>query len=346
MKSSLLKTSLILRSIVFIIGFALTGCKKESPSAQEQAFLSDPNVTTCTLEKTTISKANLPENNMAQFIPRMERDKRKDIKQGKITLAGRPFLVFLADKPEQEFLLYDLEKDFDPYWWGSWSLYSYHKINEDYYEFILTDDGNKLAARKYKGDIGIIKAGKGGRELEKVEFSGSLHQEGYVAVPIGNIEKHRVDPVTECMIPTGDYTAYIMNITYDNLNITISNNYHTNAKGQSSNKEIVYGIQVRKDKPYVLDFSNEPMVVFDQPPMSKTTFSRGDEIEFAAVLIDPELDIMIRGLDDTSVKVDREYKDSDGKVIDTLKVSKSLDPNIVIIWADGEIVAEGVMPFG
>jgi hypothetical protein len=88
------------------------------------------------------------------------------------------------------------------------------------------------------------------------------------------------------------------------------------------------------------------MVVFDQPPMSKTTFSRGDEINFAAVLIDPKLDIMIRGLDDTSVKVDREYKNSDGKVIQTLKVNKSLDPNVVITRADGEIVAEGVMPFG
>lgn len=88
------------------------------------------------------------------------------------------------------------------------------------------------------------------------------------------------------------------------------------------------------------------MVVFDQPPMSKTTFSRGDEIEFAAVLVDPNLDIMIRGLDDTSVKVDREYKDSDGKVTRTVKVNKSLDPNVVIARADGEIVAEGVMPFG
>jgi len=212
---------------------------------------------------------------------------------------------------------------------------------------MLTEDGNKLAARKYEGDIGIIKLGKGGRELEKIEFNGSVHQPKNVAAPIGRIvERHRIDSVTECEIPAGDYTAYIMHITYDNLNITISNNYHTNAKGQSSDKEIVYGMKVRKDKPYVLDFSNEPMVVFDQPPMSKTTFSRGDEIQFAAVLIDPELDIMIRGLDDTSVKVDREYKDPDGKVIDTVKVSKSLDPNIVIARADGEIVAEGVMPFG
>jgi hypothetical protein len=121
-----------------------------------------------------------------------------------------------------------------------------------------------------------------------------------------------------------------MDVTYDNLSIEISNNYHTNAQGLRSGTDVVYGMKVRKDKPYVLDFSNEPMVVFDQPPTSQTTFSRGDEIAFAAVLVDPKLDIMIRGLDDTSVKVDKEYKDRDGKVIHTAKVNKPLDPNVVV----------------
>jgi hypothetical protein len=137
-----------------------------------------------------------------------------------------------------------------------------------------------------------------------------------------------------------------MKITYDNLAIDISNNYHTNAQGQPGPGNIVYGMQVRENKPYVLDFSNEPMVIFDQPSKSQNTFYGSQEIKFAAVLIDPKLDIMIRGLDDTSVKVDKEYKDANGKVIHTAKVSKSLDPNVVIARADGEVVAEGVMPFG
>jgi hypothetical protein len=277
----------------------------------------------------------------------MERENRKDLKQGRLNLANRPFMVLLADRPEQEFFLYDIEKKIAPYWWGSWSLRSYHIIDGKFYEFILTNDDKKIAARPYKGQMGTIKVGKGGREMEKVEFNGSVHQKGNVAAPIGTIKERWPEAVTECMIPVGDYTSYIMHITYDNLDICISNNYHTNAQGQSrSEKEIVYGMQVRKDKPYVLDFSNKPMVVFDEPSKDKTTFSRGDEIKFAAVLVDPELDIMIRGLDDKSVKVDRELKNSDGKVIQTIKVDKSLDPNVVITRADGEIVAEGVMPFG
>ncbi|MHC4509610.1 MAG: hypothetical protein ACYTAO_11720 [Planctomycetota bacterium] len=110
-------------------------------------------------------------------------------------------------------------------------------------------------------------------------------------MPIGTIEQYWTGAAPECEIPVGDYTSHIMDVTYDNLSIEISNNYHTNAQGLRSGTDVVYGMKVRKDKPYVLDFSNEPMVVFDQPPTSQTTFSRGDEIAFAAVLVDPKLDI-------------------------------------------------------
>jgi len=82
---------------------------------------------------------------------------------------------------------------------------------------------------------------KGGRELEKVEFNGSVHQKDSVSAPIGIIKEHWPDPVIECRIPVGDYTPYYMKVTYDNLAITISNNYHTNARGRSAGKEIIYG---------------------------------------------------------------------------------------------------------
>ena len=147
--------------------------------------------------------------------------------------------------------------------------------------------------------------------------------------------------MVECKIPVGDYTPYIMTVRYDDLAICISNNYHTNAQGQPPGRETVYGMQVREDKPYVLDFSNDPVVVFDEPPKSNAVFSRGVKIMFAAVLVDPKLDIMIRGLDDTSEQV--EHETSSGH---KYKRSKSLDPKVVITRTDGAIVAEGVMPFG
>jgi hypothetical protein len=95
----------------------------------------------------------------------------------------------------------------------------------------------------------------------------------------------------------------------------------------------------------VLDFSNEPNVTFNQYPMNQTVFSRGNQIKFTTVLIDPKLNIKIWGLEDTSVKVNKQYKDRDGTV-HTITVNKSLAPKIVITRAEGEVLAEGVTPFG
>jgi hypothetical protein len=349
MKPPALKTSFFHVSIILVLGIVLhiSPTLAYDQPVKEKEFLSSSDVVICELEDTTISKLDLEKNKLPSFVSRMERENRKELKQSRLTLANRPFMVLLGDRPEREFFLYDIENKYAPYWWGSWSLYSYHKIDDKFYEFILIEDGEKIAVRQYKGEMGTIKVGKGSRELEKVEFNGSVHQAGNVSAPIGTIKEHWPESVGEYQVPVGDYTANIMHVTFDNLDICISNNYHTNAQGQSGgDKKIVYGMMVRENKPYVFDFSNKPMVVFDQPPTSKTTFSRGEEIKFAAVLIDPKLDIMIRGLDDTSVKVDRELKDPNGKVIQTIKVSKSLDPNVVITRDDGEIIAEGVMPFG
>ena len=359
MKGVCAKASWIVSCAVLGLGIIAAGCKKEAPppqtppqastaeqAAKEKEFLADPGVVTCSLESTTISAMDIPKERKPSFVRRMEQQSKEALKQGTITLAGRPFRILLGEKPDREFYLYDVEKRFGPYWWGSWSLNSYHKIDDGFYEFMAVDGGAKIAARPYKGELGVIQMGKGGRELEKVEFNGSVHKAGYASAPIGKVEEYWTGPVTECRIPVGDYTAYLMTVTYDNLKIEISNNYHTNAQGVRDQKDIVYGMTVCADTPYVLDFSNDPMVVFDQPTADQTFFRRGAEIKFAAGLIDPKPDIMIRGLNDTSVKVDREFKDSNGKVIHTAKMDKSLDPKVVITRADGEIVAEGVMPFG
>jgi hypothetical protein len=58
--------------------------------------------------------------------------------------------------------------------------------------------------------------------------------------------------------------------------------------------------------------------------------------------VDPKLDIMIRNLDDTSHKV---TQDAAGKALGYER-NLSLDPQVIITRANGEKVAEGVMPFG
>ncbi len=337
------ETHRILWSLLLTAGWVLPHPTASAASGQERAkeFLSDPNVATCTLATTAISALDLPPNRVPSFVRRLQQQKKENVKQGQITLAQRPFRVLLGERPEREFSLYDVEKKFGPDWWGSWSLSSYHKIDDKFYEFALLEDGAKLAVRPYRGPLGTIKVGKGKRELNKVEFNGSVCQKGYVGAPIGTITGAWPGAVGECQIPVGDYTAYIMRVTYDNLAITISNNYHTNAQGRPSSENPVYGMAVRADQPYVLDFSNDPVVVFDQPPKDKAVFSRGAEIQFAAVLVDPKLDIMIRGLDDIGTQADQATPTGQ-----KYRRPKSLDPKVVIVRADGEVVAQGVMPFG
>lgn len=342
------KSRFILLFVILVLGLILAGCKKETPppqelTAKEKEFLSGPDTTTCRLEKVKISKLDLPKGPVASNLFRdMKSQNRHYVKQGQITLANRPFKIILGFHPEQEFYIYDIKKGFSPFWLGSRSLYSYHKIDDKLYEFMLMGNGTKIAARPYMGPLGTIKIGKGGRELDKFEFSGSLNKEDYIAVPVGVIIKENwPDAVTECAIPVGDYTISQMSVSYDNLLIRISNNPYPEAKDQFDPKDIVYNVHVRQDMPYVLDFSNEPTIMFNQPSMSQTTFFRGQEIKFAAVLIDPKLDLLIRGLFDTAILVEKEtssgYK---------YKSYKSFDPNVVVARADGKAIAGGVMPFG
>ena len=350
MKASFLKASFILLCLILAPNFVLTGCKKETPlpqelTAKEKEFLSAQDATTCKLEKIKISKLDIPKGPVASnFFRYMEAQNRHYIKQGQITLANRPFRIILGFHPEREFYIYDIDKGFGPSWSGSNNLHSYHKFDDKFFEFMLIENGTKIAARPYTGPLGIIKFSKGSREQEKVKFWGTLKKEDGLAVLLGKVKEIQPDMVTECAIPIGDYRLSQMYITYDNLLIRTTDN-STNIPDRFNRQDIVYSIHVCQDKPYVLDFSNEPKVIFNQQPMNQTAFSRGNQITFTTILVDPKLDIKIWGLEDTSLKVDKELK-LPGGMVHTITVNKSLDPKIVIARADGEVLAEGVMPFG
>ena len=60
------------------------------------------------------------------------------------------------------------------------------------------------------------------------------------------------------------------------------------------------------------------------------------------MLVDPKLDMMIRNLDDTTRK---QSKGPDGQPLGYER-QLSLDPKVTITRANGDKVAEGVMPFG
>ena len=103
----------------------------------------------------------------------------------------------------------------------------------------------------------------------------------------------------------------------------------------------------RADQPYVLRFSDRPAVVFTSPSADPASvFKRGMTIDLAAVLLDPSLDSIVRGLDDTTQRIgERPFRDLDGQ-IRNVPVYAPLVPQVSIRNAAGKEVASGTMPFG
>lgn len=354
MKKSVFRSFLsVFLGLAVFFGLFLTGCKKKTvppkPASAEQMqkekeFLSSSGVMVCELKEVKLDNVELPQNE-PYFIRSMKRKNKDTLLQGKILIEGLEFTVLLPMESDREMALY-ANADQLPMWWGADELQSMHKINGTFYEFSTLGGKTQFAARPYTGQMGLFKVGKGDRQLEKAEFQGSVTSSEGASVAIGETEEVWAKPTREYAIPVGDYRPSIMSIAYDELSISISHNYHRDVAGKTaSDRDKIYGFTIRKDQPYVLDFSNQPVVVFNDPPPEKTRFQVGEEIKFASVLVDSKLDIMIRGLRDTAIKIDKEYVNSDGTK-HTYQQNKSLDPTVVISRADGEVVAEGVMPFG
>lgn len=230
-------------------------------------------------------------------------------------------------------------------WSGANRLNVMHDIGGQYYRFATTPLGDTLFVRPYEGALGTLEVGRGGRDIEELSIQGSLRSED-TAVAVGDGLEHGWPRLTRsCLLPEGDYLPEILTLTLGQVRVTISDNYHADGKPRGrdlSNR--AYRIKIRRDKPHVFDLANKPDVLFASPARDKRV-KLGEDLAVKAVLIDPELDIMIRGLYDMASAQTVTVKMEDGQER-TGKRVQSLDPKVVITRANGEQVAEGVMPFG
>jgi hypothetical protein len=251
-------------------------------------------------------------------------------------------------------------------------------VDGTWYSFSAAPTGETLTVHPYGGDVGVLRVEAGGRVLKLgttqparalarpatrstqrsdaesqpsepvVAMSGSLASKDVtLAVGVFEGERERGEwpkPTQEILLPAGDYYPVLMQVRLGRLDVEISNNYHADGEPRSTRLEPAYGIQIRRDRPFVLDFSGKPDVLFASPAKS-TTVRPGQEVQVKAVLIDPKLDVMIRGLDDVSRTVQVTSKDPDGREFPYEK-KLSLDPQVTITDSAGQVVASGVMPFG
>jgi hypothetical protein len=273
---------------------------------------------------------------------------RTHLFEGDVKIAGEKFHALLGNdysiSPDLNFPGTTLKLDGSSGsadWWGGDRISAMHKVNGHYYSFSASPDG-ALTVHPYKGDLGIFEAGPGFRPLTNFSVTGSLQASNCAVAIGGGIKDGRPEAARACEIPAGDYLPEFLTVQFGRLHIQLSQNYHSEGKRQSrSGRPDVYGLTVRKDRPCVLDFSTQPEVMFTSPTNSQR-IQVGEELSVMAVLTDPKLDIMIRRLEDTAHK---QTKDADGKDLGYER-NVSLDPRVLITRANGEKVAEGVMPFG
>ncbi len=268
---------------------------------------------------------------------------RTRVCEGDITLGGELYQALLGndflirgrlDQPGTALLLSTKDRNRRMSWWGGDRLMAAHKVHGRFFTFSASPTGEQLTVHPYQGDLGTFEIGAGGRAITNLGVTGSLEARE-MAVPVGGEfgESASPAPARRCQIPVGDYSPNYISVELGRLRLAISYNYHSEGKPRDrAGRERVYGMTVRKDQPYVLDFSNKPDVMFASPSLAQR-FKLGDTVEVKAVLVDPKLDFMIRGLDDVS------QTQTNGRY-------RSLDPKVLVTRANGEKVAEGVMPFG
>jgi hypothetical protein len=227
--------------------------------------------------------------------------------KGQIEIGGRHYDVLLGhnnsicgwfDRPSTILrLIPEGDERRLPRWSGADRLRAIHEIDGTYYCFIATPAGDKLFVRPHQGELGKLKIGSGWRIILDKGMCGSLLSENaYLAV--GRETKHgRFEPAASCKLPVGDYLPALLTIEYRPLRFSVSHNPYSegrlNAAGDRRPKR---NIRIRKDKPFVLDFSHKPQVQFASPAKDRK-IKPGETLRVEALLVDPELNVMIRNIE-------------------------------------------------
>jgi hypothetical protein len=256
---------------------------------------------------------------------------------GRIKIAQRQFDVIFGQEmvgasarlDGHVFRLYMMEpgeKRMYEDWFPGDELDPFRLIDDKYYTFSAAPMGDKLFVKPYTGELGTLKIGMGSRNIKNFSAAGSLTSQTS-AVQIGKTAPGNQGvllSVAEWQLPVGDYVPYFLTLHYDALTIEIRCNSHSDGKlFNDRGRPRMFPIQIRKDKPFVLDLANKPEFYFPRSEKNMV-YKPGKEVNLEAVLIDPVLGILFRDISENN---------------------KSLDPAVTIRDSRGKIVSEGPMPF-
>ncbi|NQU23192.1 MAG: hypothetical protein HQ567_18085 [Candidatus Nealsonbacteria bacterium] len=227
---------------------------------------------------------------------------------------------------------------------GGGSLGSMFDVDGTLFQVSASPTGDKLTVGPFRGEGGLLKVAAGDRKkIKKLGISGSLVSAD-VMVPLG--DRMATKKRNKYRIPVGDYAPSYLAVDFGDLTMSFSRNYYAEDGSRPTKpKAATCSFKIRKDKPFVVDFADKPAILFSSPPKEQA-IKPGSSVRVGAVIVEPKLDLLLRGLQDTSKKIsERTVTGPDGKKV-TIPQYESLDPTVVITNSAGKKVAEGKMPFG
>ncbi len=228
--------------------------------------------------------------------------------------------------------------------WKPVPLNTMHQTENGFCTVSVDPDGSKVKVSPYRGKYGQFQIGTRKRDIDKLGVVGTLQSKEQTTVSLGKPDYfYTAERPKQCRLPVGDYQSSYITVDYGSVTVRLSASSY-NTSGQRT-AQTGFGIKIREDKPFVLDFAKQPTVVFTGPAKGNV-YRPGDKVSIKALMLEPELGMMIRGLYDTTKKTGtRRATDEQGKSVNVPSYA-SLHPTVTITDSSGREVASGTMPFG
>ncbi len=228
--------------------------------------------------------------------------------------------------------------------WKPVPLNTLHQADGGFYTVSTSPKGERVTVSPYRGKFGQFKIDSRERGIEKLGAVGTLQSKEQLVVSVGKPEYYyTAERPKKCRLPVGDYQSSYLTVDYGSVTVRLSANRY-DLSGQRTT-QATYGIKIREDRPFVLDFSGQPAVVFTSPTKDNV-YRPGDKIVLKALVLEPSLDLMIRGLYDTTQETGtRAAQNEQGESVSVPRHA-SLHPSVSITNSSGTEVAKGKMPFG
>ncbi len=271
------------------------------------------------------------------------------VHKGEIQIGGKSFDVVLGRRysgPSASILLRSRAQTGQPSSgvWRPVPLNVLHQTDGKFYTLSLEPTGKTLTVSPYRGKYGTFRVASRDGEDRKLGAMGTLRSDGQMRIPVGDPSyPYTTDHPQQCQLPEGKYQPYYLTVDYGDVTVRLSYCYYDTSGQRMSQPP--FGIDIREDQPFVLDFSTKPAAVFTTP--AKGHVARpGDKIVFKAVIMDPELGFMVRGIYDTTREIGkRTARNAQGELVSVPRYA-TLNPTVSITDSAGKEVAAGPMPFG